>query len=83
MRTTEIGACTPLVGLTPGMRRPVRTMTVPSMPVLKMALGEPTSSGSSGVTVAAFMPNPVSLMAAAASCTTSLSVARRFSSDRS
>jgi len=53
------------------------------MPFLKMALGDPTSPESSGVTVAALIPNPFSLMAAAASCTTALSVARRFSSDRS
>ena len=28
MRTTEIGACTPPCGITPGIRRPVRTMTL-------------------------------------------------------
>ena len=37
----------------------------------------------SGVTVAALRPSPVSLMAAAASSTTALEVARRFSRDRS
>src|SRR5919107_796384 len=31
MRTTEIGKCTPDTGpMTPGMRRPVRTITLPS-----------------------------------------------------
>ena len=38
---------------------------------------------SSGVMVAAFRPSPCSRIAAAASCTTALSVARRFSSERS
>jgi len=30
MRTIEIGACTPPMGETPGMRRPVRTITFPT-----------------------------------------------------
>src|ERR671916_252617 len=83
MRTTEMGAWTPGSGLIPGMRRPVRRITVPSIPLRKMAFGEPTSSGASGVMVAALSPYPVSFIAAAASCTTWFSVARRFSSERS
>src|SRR3712207_5967768 len=78
-----MGAWMPGSGLTPGMRLPVRTITVPFISSLKMAFGEPTSSGPSGVTVAALMPKPHSFIAAAASCTTLLSVARRFSSERS
>src|ERR687894_2283685 len=83
MRTTEMGAWMPGSGLTPGMRRPVLRITVPSIPLRKIAFGEPTSSGASGVTVAALRPNPVSFVAAAASCTTLFSVALRFSSERS
>jgi len=48
----------------------------------RMALGEPTSPWPSGVMVAAFSPNPLAAMAAAASRTTAFWVARRFSSDR-
>ena len=80
---TETGEWTPVTGLTPGMRLPVRTITVPSMPFLKTAFGEPTPPGVSGVTVAAFMPKPHPFIAAAASWTTALSVACRFSKDRS
>ena len=83
MRTTLIGWCTPAIGVTPGIRRPVRMMTFPSTPSRTMRLGEPTSSLPSGVTVAAFRPNPASFIAAAASSTTALDVARRCSSERS
>ena len=82
MRTTEIGAWKPISGLTPGMRRPVRTITVPLMPLRRMAFGEPKVPVS-GVTVAAFMPKPDSFIAAAASFTTALFVLWRFSNDRS
>ena len=47
-------------GATPGMRRPVRTMTEPPMPSRRMRLGLPTSPVVSGVMVAAFSPRPVS-----------------------
>src|SRR4051794_22608388 len=83
MRTTEIGACTPPKGTTPGMRRPVRTITRPPISSRRIRFGEPTSSALSGVTVAAFRPRPASRIAAAASCTTWLPVARRDSSERS
>src|SRR3954453_17180011 len=83
MRTTEIGACTPPNGTTPGIRRPVRTITRPPISSRRIRFGEPTSSALSGVTVAAFRPRPASRIAAAASCTTWLPVARRDSSERS
>ena len=84
MRTTLIGYATPPSGgVTPGMRRPVRMMTLPSMPSRSRRLGEPTSSLPSGVTVAALMPRPDRHIALAASSTTPLLVARRFSSERS
>ena len=83
MRTTEIGAWTPPSGTTPGMRRPVRTMTLPPISSRRMRFGEPTSPAPSGVTVAAFSPYPCSRIAAAASCTTPFCVARRPSSERS
>src|SRR3954467_1617107 len=83
MRTTEIGACTPPKGTTPGIRRPVRTITRPPISSRRIRFGEPTSSARSGVTVAAFSPSPASRIAAAASCTTWLPVARRDSSERS
>ena len=67
MRTTTMGCTTWAGGVTPGMRRPVRTMTEPPMPSRKMRFGLPTSPVISGVTVAAFRPRPVSRMAAAAS----------------
>ena len=70
-------------GATPGMRRPVRTITDPPTPSRKMRFGLPTSPAPSGVTVAAFNPRPVARIAAAASRTTSFDVRRRFSSDRS
>ena len=73
----------PAIGETPGIRRPVRTMTVPSIPSRISRLGLPTSSAPSGVIVAAFRPRPVSRIRAAASVQTSLPVARRFSSERS
>src|SRR3954464_11742814 len=99
MRTTEIGACTPPNGTTPGirragrappptgtprgLRRPVRTITRPPISSRRIRFGEPTSSARSGVTVAAFSPSPASRIAAAASCTTWLPVARRDPSERS
>ncbi len=43
---------------TPGIRRPVRTMTLPSTSSRRMRLGEPTSSLPSGVIVAALSPKP-------------------------
>ena len=84
MRTTEIGKWTPETGpTTPGMRRPVRMITLPSTASRRIRLGEPTSSLPSGVTVAALSPKPASRMASAASVTTALSVSRRLSSERS
>ena len=70
-------------GRHPGMRRPVRTMTEPPTPSRRIRLGLPTSPVVSGVIVAALSPRPVSRMAAAASRTTALAVARRFSRERS
>ncbi len=67
MRTTEIGAWTPPNGTTPGMRRPVRTITLPPISSRRMRFGEPTSSRVSGVTVAAFSPSPCRRIARAAS----------------
>ena len=58
MRTTEIGKCTPAIGLMPGIRRPVRMMTVPSTSSRRIRFGDPTSSLPSGVIVAAFSPYP-------------------------
>src|SRR5436305_6047549 len=83
MRTIEIGACTPPKGATPGIRRPVRTITRPPISSRRMRFGEPMSPRPSGVTVAAFNPSPCSRIAAAASWTTPLSVSRRRSSERS
>src|SRR5260370_1508084 len=83
MRITDMGAWTPASGRTPGMRRPVRTMTRPSICLRRIALGLPTSPAPSGVIVAAFSPYPHSRSAAAASMTTWLRVARRLSSERS
>src|SRR5205085_3031104 len=68
---------------TPGMRRPVRRITVPLIASRRMAFGEPTSPLVSGVMVAALRPRPEATMAAAASRTTALCVARRLASDRS
>ena len=65
------------------MRRPTRTITLPLTASRSSRLGEPTSSAPSGVTVAAFRPKPEAHIAAAASLTTSLFVARRCSSERS
>src|SRR3954465_3117108 len=65
------------------MRRPVRTITLPSTPSRRIRFGEPTSSLPSGVIVAALSPNPASRIARAASWTISLPVERRFSSERS
>ena len=48
MRTTEIGACTPPSGTTPGMRRPVRTITWPPISSRRIRFGEPTSPRASG-----------------------------------
>src|SRR5918994_4819082 len=83
MRTTEIGAWTHPSGTTPGMRRPVRTITRPPISSRMIRFGEPTSPAPSGVTVAALSPSPCSRIAAAASCTIAFSVARRDSSERS
>src|SRR5829696_1992193 len=83
MRTTEIGKCAPPIGTTPGIRRPVRTITWPPMSSRRMRFGLPTSPPPSGVTVAAFRPSPASRIAVAASCTTAFSVARRLASERS
>ena len=70
MRTIEIGAWTPPSGITPGMRRPVRTITRPPISSRRIRFGEPTSSRPSGVIVAALSPSPCSRIARAASCTT-------------
>ena len=83
MRTTTIGCTTGASGATPGMRRPVRTMTVPPTPSRRIRLGLPTSPVVSGVIVAALSPRPAERIAAAASCTTPFAVRRRFSRDRS
>src|SRR3954469_25409977 len=83
MRTIEMGACTPPSGATPGIRRPVRTITRPPISSRRMRFGEPMSPRPSGVTVAALSASPCSRMAAAASCTIPLSVSRRRSSERS
>ena len=83
IRTTEMGWWTPAIGVTPGIRRPVRMMTLPFTSSRRMRLGDPTSSLPSGVIVAALMPSPHAFMARADSVTTSLFVARRFSSERS
>src|SRR3954468_16460928 len=53
MRTTLIGKWTPPNGCTPGMRRPVRVMTLPSISSRRIRLGEPTSSRPSGAVAAA------------------------------
>ena len=42
----------------PGIRRPVRTITVPPISSRRIRFGEPTSSAPSGVIVAAFSPSP-------------------------
>ena len=74
MRTIEIGWWTPAIGVTPGMRRPVRMMTLPSTSSRRMRLGEPTSSSPSGVIVAALIPKPQARIACAASLTTAFAV---------
>ena len=58
-------------------------ITRPSSSSRRIRLGLPTSSLPSGVTVAALRPKRASRMAAAASDTTALDVARRCSSERS
>src|ERR1700681_926196 len=83
MRITEIGAWTPASGRTPGMRRPVRTITRPSISLRRMALGLPTSPLPSGVIVAALIPNPSSRRAAAASSTAWFLVFLRSPRERS
>src|SRR5437764_3087350 len=83
MRTIEIGAWPPPSGTTPGIRRPVRTITLPPISSRRIRFGEPTSPARSGVIVAPFRPSPCSRIAAAASWTTAFSVARRFSTERS
>jgi hypothetical protein len=65
------------------MRRPVRMITLPSIASRSSRFGLPTSSFPSGVIVAAFKPKRASLIARAAAVTTSLSVRRRLSSERS
>ena len=70
IRTTEIGEWTPPTGSTPGIRRPVRTITLPPISSRRMRFGEPTSSRPSGVIVAALRPSPWAAIARAASCTT-------------
>ena len=71
-------------GSRPGIRRPVRTITLPSIASRRIRFGLPTSSAPSGVIVAALIPSPVSqhrlggLGADARS-----SVARRLASERS
>src|SRR5438445_4546100 len=76
-------ACTPASGRTPGIRRPVRTITRPSICLRRIAFGLPTSPAPSGVMVAAFRPYPCSRSAVAASRTTWFRVSRRRSSERS
>ena len=71
----EIGACAPPSGMTPGIRRPVRTITRPPTSSRRIRFGDPTSSAPSGVTVAAFRPSPCNLIAVAASNTTWFCVA--------
>src|SRR5450759_153579 len=78
-----MGAWTPASGRTPGIRRPVRTITRPSISLRRMAFGLPTSPLPSGVMVAALIPNPSSRSASAASMTPSLRVLRRSSRERS
>ena len=56
MRTTAIGWCTPAIGVTPGMRRPVRMITLPSIASRRMRFGRADVVAPSGVTVAALMP---------------------------
>ena len=58
-------------------------ITFPSIASRTMRLGLPTSSAPSGVIVAAFNPKRAATSAWAAAVTTSLSVRRRLSSDRS
>ena len=70
-------------GPRPGMRRPVRTMTDPPTPSRKIRFGLPTSPVASGVIVAALSPSPSRAWRPPPSCTTALSVARRFSNERS
>ena len=60
-----MGECTPPTGSTPGIRRPVRTITLPPIASRRIRFGEPTSSRLSGVTVAAFSPSPWRAIAAA------------------
>ena len=58
MRTTRSGSARPTTGVTPGSRRPVRTITLPSTCSRRIRFGEPTSSAPSGVIVAALRPRP-------------------------
>ena len=59
IRTTEIGACTPPNGATPGSRRPVRTITLPPISSRRIRFGEPTSSLRLGRHRRGFQPEPV------------------------
>ena len=70
MRTMLIGALTPAIPATPGMRWPVRRITRPPTRSRSSAFGLPTSERSVGVTVAAFSPKPDARIASAASTTT-------------
>jgi hypothetical protein len=54
----------------PGIRRPVRTITLPPISSRRIRFGEPTSSRTSGVIVAALSPSPAARIARAASWTT-------------
>src|SRR5918996_6056238 len=83
MRTTEIGACAPPSGTTPGMRRPVRTITWPPISSRRIRFGLPTSSFPSGVMVAALRPRPCSRIVRAASKTTRFPVSRLEARERS
>ena len=74
MRTIEIGTWTPASGATPGMRRPVRMITVPPTCFAQDAIGRANVVLPSGVIVAAFRPSPASHIARRPRCTTALLV---------
>ena len=59
MRTIEIGAWTPPSGATPGIRRPVRTITLPPISSRRIRFGEPTSPRPSGRDRRRLEPEPV------------------------
>ena len=56
MRQIEIGWWIAATGTTPGIRLPVRTMTLPPTASRMIRFGLPTSSAPSGVIVAAMSP---------------------------